>query len=213
MKLNCRNIFRLFVTAFLFVIALTAGLYAQTDLQEAQREMQKARKLFNGGSYEAALNSFQYIVDSFPDTPQESEAQKYVGICYMKLKEYDSAIEALGTAIEINPRDAETYYFRGQAYFEEEEYEQSIVALKKAIELDPKEIAYHEYLATVYDEAGQFIEAQKERQTIDDLKIEEELEQEKAVDRKVRSKAKKGDLLKFGMNVIIFLGLALLVAA
>jgi tetratricopeptide (TPR) repeat protein len=202
-----------FGAAFLLLILMVTFSFAQSNLEEVQREMQKARKLYNGGSYESALNAFQYIADSFPDTPQEAEAQKYVGMCYLKLKDYDSAIEALGTAIETNPRDAETHYFRGQAFYEEDEYEQSIAALKKAVEIDPKKIPYHEYLAVVYDEAGQFIEAQKEQQTIDDLKIEEELDQERSTDKKNRSKAKKGDLLKFGMNIIIFLGLAILVAA
>jgi len=55
------------------------------------------------------------------------------------LKQYESAIEDYGKAIELNPNFAEAYNNRGAAYLNLKQYESAIEDYGKAIELNPND--------------------------------------------------------------------------
>jgi tetratricopeptide (TPR) repeat protein len=65
------------------------------------------------------------------------------GFANIDLGNYDQAIQALSTAIELNPKEVGPYYNRGLAYTKLRRHAEAVQDYSRAIELDPKfEAAY-----------------------------------------------------------------------
>ena len=52
------------------------------------------RDLFENGSFEKALSSFNSFLETYPKSDLADNAQFWIGECYMSLKQYDHAIHA-----------------------------------------------------------------------------------------------------------------------
>ena len=131
-----------------FIVA-PAEMNAQTDMFTAEQYFEK-------DSFNLALKGdgnnlgFLYIIDEYGATPSANLAQYYAGICYLRLKDYDNAIEhlknfdaddqmvsniaigAIGDAYmeKGNTKEAATYYLKA-AKNKENEFT-SPIYLKKA---------------------------------------------------------------------------------
>lgn len=89
------------------IVILVGGYWAYKNLyitpldEEAQGKMFQAERYFEMDSLQLALNGntefygFLSIIDEYSGTPTANLAHYYAGIAYLKLKEYDKAIEYL----------------------------------------------------------------------------------------------------------------------
>lgn len=93
--------------AFIAIVVIVLGiiLYAnfirKPKIAEAQTELYKAEFAFEAEDYELALNGndefsgFAEIIDEYGSTPSGNAARYYAGVCYMRLGEYENAIDCL----------------------------------------------------------------------------------------------------------------------
>lgn len=63
----------------------------------------KARIFFNLGKYEDALKTFREVLQVYPSCP--ASVRVGVGLCFLRQKNYDKALEAFERAREIDPTD------------------------------------------------------------------------------------------------------------
>jgi len=77
-----------------------------------------------------------------------------IGSCYVKLKEYDNAINALLEALKIDTGSWNMYNLIGVAYRETGKYDDAVAALKKSVELNPREWRNYNVLGNTYIKAG-----------------------------------------------------------
>ncbi len=69
----------------------------------AEYELYVGKFYFNKGSYKAASDRFNDLLDRYPDSKREAEAYYYLGRSYKKLGEKEKAINAFSTLIEKFP--------------------------------------------------------------------------------------------------------------
>ena len=114
------------------------------------------KTLLNKGQYEAALKSFQNILNG---NELNYQVLNYTAITYSMLKEYDKAIEMLYKAINSNPSLPNAFLNLAIILFEKGEREGSLNYYKKVIELDPDNTtAYYNY-AVALEELNRYDEA------------------------------------------------------
>jgi outer membrane protein assembly factor BamD len=69
----------------------------------AEYEFYVGKFYFKKGSYRAAAQRFNSLLQNYPDSKKESEALYYLGLSYEKMGEKDKAINVLTTLIEKFP--------------------------------------------------------------------------------------------------------------
>jgi len=88
----------------LAIVLIVIGYYKfirEPRIQEAWSEAYKAEFYFEKDSFNLALNGdgaypgFLDIIDDYGRTPMGNAANYYAGVCYMRLGDYESAIEYL----------------------------------------------------------------------------------------------------------------------
>lgn len=104
-------------------------------------------------------------------------------------QEYESALESLTHAIELDPELAEAYVLRGSVYEFMEDHEQAIADFEKAIELKPEESSYVGTLALIYWTQGDLETALD----IADQAIELDPEEEEFYNNRALIRATDGD--------------------
>jgi tetratricopeptide (TPR) repeat protein len=103
------KIFLGIVGAIIVVVAAVfcyKNFVSQPKEQEASAQMFVAEQLFAGDKFEEALNGdgnnlgFLEIAKKYASTPQGNLANRYAGICYMKLGKWNEAIKSLSQVKE-----------------------------------------------------------------------------------------------------------------
>jgi outer membrane protein assembly factor BamD len=82
---------------------------------------QRAQTLMKGGSYEAAIKSFEALTARFPFSDEARQSRLDLIYAYYRQREKESAIDAADTFIRENPthpRIDYAYYIKGLVYFE-----------------------------------------------------------------------------------------------
>lgn len=98
---------------------------------------------FKRGEYGKAIETYNSIQD---EKGYDGRIWCDIGICYIRLKQYEKAVEYFDKGIAFNQTDAFPHYNKGVACFMLGQYEQAKSCMEKAIELDPKnEIYKREY--------------------------------------------------------------------
>ena len=69
--------------------------------------------------------------------PGRADSYYNRGLSYVKLGQYEHAIDDFDKAVELNPSDAQAYGDRGNSYGELGQSERAIKEFDKAIQLDP----------------------------------------------------------------------------
>lgn len=69
----------------------------------AEHEFYVAEFYFKKGSFEAAINRLQELLDTYPGSIKESEALYYMGLSYENLGQRDNAVTTLTTLIQKFP--------------------------------------------------------------------------------------------------------------
>ena len=99
---------------------------------------------FKRGEYGKSIETYNSIQD---EKGYDGRIWCDIGICYIRLKQYEKAVEYFEKEIAFDQTDAFPYYNKGVAYFMMGQYELAKACMEKAIELDPEnEIYKHELL-------------------------------------------------------------------
>jgi len=113
---------------------------------------------------------------------------------YIDSEEYDKAIEALTTAINLDPRNAGIYNTRGRAYFNMGKYEKALSDFEKASRLDPNESEFRENKETAEWEVREAKRKKEERDRQEkEAKEKAEREAREAKERAEREAKEKAE--------------------
>ena len=164
------------LTIIVAVIAVLVAVYlgykkfylAPTE-KEAQAEMYVAQKYFEADSFRLALNGdgsylgFLDIIDDYGATKSANLAQYYAGICYLKLGDYETAIEEL-KKFDANDVMVATIALGaiGDAYVELGELKEGLSFYLKAAARKKNDFTTPIYLkkaGLVYEEMGDYEKA------------------------------------------------------
>lgn len=99
-----------------------------------------------------------YIDSSIP------QAHFQLGVCYVKLQNYQYAVRVLSRAIVINQRYIAAYGFRGIAYARLKKYDEAIKDYDQAIYLKPDYAKAYKFRGLARIETGNNLEAMKDLQ-------------------------------------------------
>lgn len=69
--------------------------------------------------------------------PPAGDDLKIVGLDYVLLKDYSSAIHWLEKALELDPKNAEAWYFLGRAYYTRSRLPEAQAAFQRVLQLNP----------------------------------------------------------------------------
>ena len=162
------------LVALIVVVLVVGGFFGYKYLIEAPRNerataaVYPAQIMFNADSFEVALNGnaeiegFLSIIEQFGNTEVGNTSKHYAGICYMKLGNWDKAIEYLnmyknvdGIAAELI--NAQNKGLIGDAYSQKGNYEKAVEMYEKAIKESDNILTTPTYLkkaGMVYEKLG-----------------------------------------------------------
>ena len=118
------------------------------ELSEAEEILRTAFKYMVDSQEEKALEQIDMIIERYP-TDVEPYKIKYL-IQFQILKDVESALKTIQTAIEVKPDHAISYNMLGYAYMDLEDYEAAEKAFDSYITLAPE-------TANPYDSMGDFL--------------------------------------------------------
>lgn len=132
------------VLALIAVGLFAYNYYIDNKNKSAQEELFQAQFYFESDSLNLALNGdgnsygFLDIIDKFGGTKSSNIANFYAGVCYMKLKDFESATRYLK---DFSSSDfilqARAYSLIGDAYMEQDNFSDAISYFKKAANYKP----------------------------------------------------------------------------
>lgn len=108
---------------------------AADDLDEEQALINKGQDLFNRGSVTEAE---RYFLKAIKINPKEPQAYHFLGMIYLRQKEYDGAVEVLKMAVGLNALNDTALNNLGLAYFNLKKYDEAIENFQKSIQLNDK---------------------------------------------------------------------------
>lgn len=92
--------------------------------------------------------------------PEYVDAYKSLSIVYIKVEDYDKAVEIAKKGLEYTEKDDYSlYYIIGTAYMASKQLEESVFYIEKAIELNPENVQLYNNLGTAYLTTGQLDKA------------------------------------------------------
>ena len=142
-----------------------------TDVESLERESPKelylkGEKLYNQEEYEKALDVFKEFVEKQPDL---YEAGVNIGNCYIKLKQYDKAIEEFKFILEKleeekddlkgNDTASSIYASLGELYMDRNDFEKAKDYFEKSIDIDPSNHALSYNVAEILFNSNKIDEA------------------------------------------------------
>ncbi|MDD8021349.1 MAG: tetratricopeptide repeat protein [Acidobacteriota bacterium] len=136
------------------------------DESNPQAVYQKAEDLYEAGDYEKALTMFNKFIELQPDLYQ---ARINLGNCYVKLREYDKAIQEFefvlnklneeNTDLKGNVVAASLYASLGELYMDQDNLEKAKEYFEKSINIDPSDHALAYNVAEILFNSGKTDEA------------------------------------------------------
>jgi outer membrane protein assembly factor BamD len=131
----------------LIIMAQLTGCSSTGDSDEephkswsAEKLYESAKKEFNAGDYELAIEYLETIEARYPFGKLAEQAQLETAYAYYKYKEYDSAIAAADRFIKLQPSHPNVdyaYYIRGLAAYHKNDTPFDLLAPQDPAERDP----------------------------------------------------------------------------
>lgn len=118
-------------------IRLTSGLRIgkMMKIGEAASIVRNAASLVMSGNCEAALDSYNTLVDHFPQCRLRYEMR---GCCFYFMEEYEKACRDFSAQLELTPRQASVWFNRAQAYAALERFSEALSDLAISEKLLPR---------------------------------------------------------------------------
>jgi tetratricopeptide (TPR) repeat protein len=91
--------------------------------------------------------------------PPSGDDLKIVGLDYVLLSDYPSAIRWLEKAVGVEPRNAEAWYFLGRAYYTRNRISEAKAAFEKVLQLNPRDAKAENNLGLVLESEAHPAEA------------------------------------------------------
>lgn len=136
------------------------------DEEDPKIIYQKGENLYNQGEYEKALAVFKEFVDKHPEL---YEARIHIGNCYVKLKEYDKAIEEFTFVLERlkeenpdlkgNQTASSIYASLGELSMDRGELNEAKEYFEKSVNIDPSNHALAYNVAEILFNSNKIDEA------------------------------------------------------
>ncbi|MDX1909771.1 MAG: tetratricopeptide repeat protein [Bacteroidia bacterium] len=117
----------------------------------AERVFEEGKKLFQAGSYQAALGKFNEVATLNSNHPQVYEMR---GECYYQLGDFNRAIDDYTVAARQQPRNAELRNSMGVAAANLKYYDAAVSYFYEALQIDPTHKAARDNLALAQTKAG-----------------------------------------------------------
>ncbi|MGM0496480.1 MAG: tetratricopeptide repeat protein [Bacteroidota bacterium] len=164
------------LTSVVFAIVIIVGgyllfqrYYMNPMENEAKGQMFRAEQYFAQDSFNLALNGdgnylgFLDIIDEYGMTKSANLAEYYSGISYLKLEQFDNAIEYLKD-FKVNDKiiEPQKYGALGDAYMEKGDLDEALDYYEKAKGSNDNQFTtpyFMEKAAFVYEEKGEYDEA------------------------------------------------------
>jgi tetratricopeptide (TPR) repeat protein len=107
-----------------------------------------AEKYYASKNYERAIENFDVFIKTSNDLSRKTSSLYNIGVCYLKLKNYDKAILYLEEAILL--KEESSYYFNlGYCHAVLKDYKKAIEYFKIAFKLNPYDVATTKALETL----------------------------------------------------------------
>ena len=124
---------------FSLVLAAAAWFYVDSARQKEQLEqaglsLESGIALFNQKNYGEALE----VLESIPaGAPEEWRVRYYQGSCYIRMKDYQSAVDYLEQALALNTTETSVLHALGISYFKLGNLKLSKAHFAAVLEIDP----------------------------------------------------------------------------
>ncbi|KAI8986404.1 hypothetical protein BDB01DRAFT_785518 [Pilobolus umbonatus] len=139
----------------------TAAGTAVERIAAAQQKKEEGNELFKLGMIEQALFAYkkgrEFIIElwncEYEDLIKARDLvvllHLNIGLCYLKMKEYDFCIEVCKKALDRDPTSLKAYYRLGQAYMDKGEFEESKGFINAGLQHKPMDVDLRALLVTV----------------------------------------------------------------
>ncbi len=98
--------------------------------------IRNAWQLSDSGDYQGAIQQLQKTLAKYPTSG--AYVYSLLGAEYLRLHQFQDAIDALGNAVKLLPRDAANHANLGFALVSSGEFDRAEPEFQRALELDPK---------------------------------------------------------------------------
>jgi len=146
MKNTCKIIMALF-----FIL-----IFGGCTSHETPKTSQYREKVYQYGKKETWKEGIAYFQQEVVNNPKSAQAHCYLGISYIKEKNFDKAREELEEAVKIDPNYALAHAYLGWIYAEKHDYEMADESLKKAKQIDPQLSITYEIIGYVEKQRGNY---------------------------------------------------------
>ena len=141
---------RIIRNAVCFCTVLFAAASISFAQEDAQTYLNRGFSLYQQGQYPKALTAFEEGVKL---SPAREDGYRFIGLCHIKLNDFDKAIVALKKAIELSdqtqqPDDAAKFAL-GIAYFNKQQYADALPLIEAAAKSNETADNYY-YLGTIH---------------------------------------------------------------
>ena len=123
-------------------LAIPSPAIGQAD-RNAELSYAKGIIAYGEHDYLKALDYFRQVVAATPDNP---DAQFYLGLTLTRLGEFDAAVAALQKTLQLDPSKQYVHYHLGLAYFQTARYKDALPQFEQALLDDPEKSATYFYL-------------------------------------------------------------------
>ena len=138
---------------------VSAGEFDQKVPASAKKEYDKAAKLINKGEIQEGIEHLRQALSIYPDY---LSAHNYLGVQYLKLKQFDQAAEQFESTLKLNPKYFDSRLNLGLVLIEQGKYNEAINHLTEAISVDSARPSAHLWLGIALLQANDLVAAERE---------------------------------------------------
>ncbi len=127
------------------------SVFAQEVPKAAQKELERATKDLKNNYSERGITSLKKAIEVFPDY---FAALELLGLEYLKIGQYDLAVQSLTRAAVVNKRASRSMYGLGVAFMKLSQLPEAIEWFLKSEQIDPKNPNTSMMLGLAYGNSG-----------------------------------------------------------
>lgn len=126
------------------------------------KSYKEAYELEKQGDFSRAIQKYQELLKQ---NPRSLNLLQSIGKCYLKKKDFSSALDYFQKIIRIYPSE-ENFYNQAECYISLNKMVQAVESLKKALSINPAYLKANILLSKIYSQTGNFFNQEKYLQMI-----------------------------------------------
>lgn len=136
----------------------------------------KAELSIKENNFSRAIAEYRKLLPFVAEPEEECKVHIDIASSYLKLEDYERALDEYNIALDISPKNIEAYKGLGRAYYESEDFESAIESFETVLNLNDEEYDVHIDLADCYIELEKYPEAVRELESVkkhipDDMEV------------------------------------------